>query len=220
MNDQSFAIERRTLHDELVDRLREMIVTGQLAPGAKIQEQALCDAFDVSRTPMREALRSLSAEGLIEHVPHRGATVKPITLQDLEDAFPVIATLEGLAGRMAAERITDDEIGEARQLQDDLERHCKAEELPGYFATNERIHRLIWRVAANPVLERMLRSLDGRVRQARCLVNLSRERWWEAVDEHREILGHLARRDGDAVEEALTRHIEHKLAALRKQYAG
>jgi len=210
------AIDRRTLHDALVDRLREMIVSGTLEPGAKIQEQPLCEMFAVSRTPMREALRSLSAEGLVTHVPHRGATVAPITLRDLEHAFPVIAMLEGLAARLAAESMSDADIAEARALQERLEAHHAAGDLPGYYATNEAIHRLIWRAAGNPVLTRMIESLDARIRQARCQANLARARWADAIGEHRRILDELARRDGDAVEATMRHHLENKLVALRR----
>jgi DNA-binding GntR family transcriptional regulator len=215
----SFAIERRTLHDELVDHLRDMIVHGDLAPGSKIDEQGLCERFGVSRTPVREALRSLSAEGLVNHQPRRGATVAPMTLSDLEEAFPIIGALEGLAGELACAKVTDAEIARARDLQKKMEWQFAGKDREGYFASNEEIHRMILGVAANPTLTKMLRSLDGRVRRARYIANLSADRWAQAVAEHEQILAALAARDGAAMRERLTAHLANKFAALRRRLA-
>lgn len=220
MRDGSDPIHRGTLHDELVDRLRDLIVEGALEPGAKVNEQALCDRFGVSRTPLREAVRSLATEGLVVLTPRRGASIAEITRQDIEEAFPIVGALEALAGELACQNITDAALARARQLQGTLEAQHGRGDLQGYSATNAEIHRLILSAAANPTLSRMLDSLDGRVRRARTLANMSDARWTAAVAEHREILAALEARDGAALGQALKRHIANKLTALCERLDG
>ncbi|MEL6283629.1 MAG: GntR family transcriptional regulator [Pseudomonadota bacterium] len=217
MMDGTDHIGRGTLHDELVDRLRDMIVEGDLAPGSKVNEQSLCERFAVSRTPLREALRSLAGEGLVVLRPRRGAAIAEVTRQDLEEAFPILGALEALAGELACQKITDAEIDRARALQARLVAHHRAEDLHGYSATNAEIHRLIMSVANNPTLARMLKSLDGRVRRARYLVNMSGARWAAAVAEHEEILAALEDRDSARLGAVLKLHIANKLASLCEQ---
>src|SRR5437867_7965481 len=109
-------ITRRSLHNELVERLRDMIGTGALTSGEKIQEMALCRRFGVSRTPLREALKVLASEGIVTLQPHRGATVASLSAPELEEVFPVMGALESLAGEIACRRITDQEIAEIAAL--------------------------------------------------------------------------------------------------------
>jgi DNA-binding GntR family transcriptional regulator len=133
-NDQP--IERRPLHHTLVERLRAMINAGELAAGERIPEQALCERFNVSRTPLREALRVLSADGYVELRPNRGAAVARLTLQDLEDVFPVMASLEALSGELACARITDAEIASITRLHEEMVSHHHAHNLSDYFRLN------------------------------------------------------------------------------------
>lgn len=103
-------IERRPLHEELADQLRRLIIEGDLRPGEKISEKLLCDQFAVSRTPLREALKILMTEGLVLLTPNRGASVTELTIDDLEELFPIIGALEALSGELACQSITDEEI--------------------------------------------------------------------------------------------------------------
>ncbi|MEL6318001.1 MAG: GntR family transcriptional regulator [Pseudomonadota bacterium] len=214
-HDLQAPIAVRTLHDELVDRLRSLIVDGTLAPGMKVNEQMLCDQFGVSRTPLREALRSLAGEGLIVQTPRRGAMVAPITRADLEEAFPIVGALEALAGELAAPNFTDADLIAADALQTRLEAAHADGDLAAHRAANEATHALILKVAANPTLERLIRGLDARVSRARRMANLSAERWGQAVTEHREILEAMRARDGAWLGAALKRHLANKLSALR-----
>lgn len=217
MKDVVDQIERPTLHDALVDRLRVMIIEAALAPGSKVNEQALCERFSVSRTPLREALRSLAVEGLVVITPRRGATIAPVTRADLEEAFPVVGALEALAGELACANVSDADIARAKELQAQLVSEHQAGDLHGYSTTNAAIHRLIVDAAANPTLKRLLRTVDGRVRRARYLANMSEIRWAAAVAEHEEILSALVARDGARLGAILRRHIANKLAALCEQ---
>lgn len=213
------SLRRPPLHDELAEQLRDLIIRGVLAPGSKVQEQVLCDQFGVSRTPLREALRSLGSEGLILHTPRRGTTISPVTLADLEEAFPILGALEGLAGELACQNISDAAIAEARDLQARMEREHAAGDREAYFRTNEDIHRLILAAADNPTLARMIHSLDGRVRRARYFANVSTDRWSQAVSEHAEMLVALEVRDATALRRLLTRHLANKFEAIARRLA-
>ncbi|MEO1293307.1 MAG: GntR family transcriptional regulator [Pseudomonadota bacterium] len=210
-------IERRTLHEELVERLRALIVDGRLAPGEKLNEQLISEQFAVSRTPLREAIRSLAAEGLVVLTPRRGATVAELTQADLEESFPVVGALEALAGELACAKITQPEVRRLRELQAQMEAQHRARDLAGYRATNDAIHELIMAAADNPTLSAMHQSLEARVRRARLLANMSDPRWAEAVAEHREILAAVEDRDAPRLSTILKRHLANKLQAIAAQ---
>lgn len=208
------SIARKSLHEELADILREMIVGCQLAPGDRINEKQLTEHFGVSRTPLREALKVLSNEGLIQLNVNRGAIVAPVTLSDLQEAFPVLAALEGLSGELACEKITDQELEAIRRSHTLMEKAYSDGDLDTYFKYNQDIHARIMDAADNPTLASHHRTLYGRVKRARYLANLSDERWKTAMKEHAEILSALEARDGMKLSAILRRHLAGKLAAL------
>ena len=209
-------IVRRALHAELVDRLRDMIHDGTLSPGAKVPERALCEHFGVSRTPLREALKVLAAEALIKLTPNRGASVAALTLADLEEVFPVMASLEALSGELACKRITDREIDHIRALHEEMVEHYRRRDLTPYFKLNQEIHGLMLKAAHNPTLEALHRSLSGRIVRARYLANMSATRWAQAVVEHGEILQALAARDAKRMSRLLREHVMHKFETVRQ----
>lgn len=212
----SAPIARASLHHELVDRLRDLIVEGELAPGARVSERLLCARFAVSRTPLREALKVLASEGLLELLPNRGATVARLTVADVEDMFPVMGALEALAGELACARITDPEIAEIRALHYQMALHHARGELPEYFRLNQGIHELILDGAHNPTLSRLYRSLAGRIRRARYLANMSKARWDRAAKEHEAILAALSARDGARLARILKQHLENKCETVKE----
>jgi len=207
-------IERRALHEDLADHLRRAIVHGELAPGERISEKALCEKFSVSRTPVREALKILSAEGLVRLNQNRGAAVTKLTRRDIEDAFPVMGALEALAGELAARKATDAQIERMRTLQTKLVSMFRKGDRKGYFRVNEEIHQLIMTAADNASLERLIRALSAQVRRARYHANLSRERWAAAVAEHEEILDAFSKRNGQRLSRLLKSHLANKRIAL------
>jgi len=208
-------LPRHTLHDLLVERLRAQIVEGALAPGEKVNEKALCEAFGVSRTPLREAMKVLAHEGLVALTPHRGAQIAHLTLADLEQAFPVIGALEALAGELACAQATDREIEEIAQLHGQMEKAWKKRDRAAYFHLNQEIHEAMARAARNPVLDQMRGMLSGRVARARYFANISTPRWDQAMKEHNEILAALKARDGERLGSVLKAHLAHKLQTLR-----
>lgn len=209
-------IIRRTLHDELLERLRQMIIAGDLNPGNKVPEKELCELFGVSRTPLREALKVLASEGLVTLTPNRGAMIADLTLEDLEEAFPVMGALEALSGEMACANITDAEIAEIKKLHKMMVAHYEARELKSYFRVNQEIHKLILAAARNQTLTSAYRGLEGRIREARYLANMSTSRWTRAVEEHEQMISALEARDGAALAAILKSHLANKFETVKE----
>ncbi len=208
------AIVRRSLHDELVERLQRLIIEGELTPGEKVPEKELCERYNVSRTPMREALKVLASEGLVTLTPNRGSSVTAVTVEDLEEVFPVMGALEALSGELACEKITAAEIAAIGKFHHEMIGHYKAQRLPEYFAANEAIHTAILKAARNETLAAQHRMLSARVRRARYLANMTRERWDKAVAEHEEILAAIQVRDGRQLGAILKQHLRNKLETV------
>jgi DNA-binding GntR family transcriptional regulator len=213
-NAEIMLIARLSLHDETVARLRSMITEGELLPGARIAERELCDRFGISRTPLREALKVLASEGLVELLPHRGARVTLLSAPELRDAFEVVAALEGLAGELACRRIDAAGLAAIEALHLEMGGHYRRRDLTAYFACNQAIHEAINRAAGNAQLSDLYALVSNRVRRARYLANHSPERWAQAMHEHDEILAALRRRDGPACHALLRAHLAHKLYSL------
>lgn len=211
----SALIPRRSLHEELLDRLRGLIVEGELEPAQKVPERELCQRYGVSRTPLREALKVLAAEGLVTLTPNRGATVAPITLAEMEEVFPVIGALEGLAGELACKAITDAELTSITATHARMLKAYAAHDLKSYFAANHAIHDAILAAARNATLAQTHRSLAGRVKRARYLANLTGGRWKQAVAEHERMLELLHARQGARLGRLLQAHLDHKLETVR-----
>lgn len=213
-------IARRSLHDELVERLRGMISSGALAPGEKIQEKVLCQQFGVSRTPLREALKVLASEGIVTLQPHRGATVASLSVPELEEVFPVMGALESLSGEIACRLITDQEIAKIASLHRNMVEHWRRRELQPYFKLNQAIHQAILEATHNETLISVYRGLAGRLLTARYVANMSEDRWREAVAEHEAILTALQARDGPGLAVILKSHLANKLATVRAWLTG
>ncbi|MCX7892701.1 MAG: GntR family transcriptional regulator [Burkholderiales bacterium] len=212
MND--LAATPRLLHEDATDRLRDMIVQGELAPGAKLNERVLCERLGVSRTPLREAMKRLAAEGLVELQPNRGAAVKALTLETLRETLQVMGALEALAGELACANASAAELAELRALTFQMRAHHARGDLPAYFRENQRIHLLIAECSGNATLAATYRTLNANVRRARYMANLTRERWDQAVREHDEILDALERRDAPRLTALLREHLGNKMVSV------
>ena len=201
------------------DVFGDQIVHGDLAPGSRVPERELCERFQVSRTPLREALKVLASEGLLELLPNRGAMVSRLTIADVEQMFPVMGALESLAGELAVHRIGEQGLAEIRALHYQMVLHHTRGELAPYFRLNQQIHERILEAADNPVLTNLYRGLAGRIRRARYQANMSAERWAQAVAEHEEILAALEARDGAALGAILKRHLRNKCETVKEALA-
>jgi DNA-binding GntR family transcriptional regulator len=204
----------RLLHESVVDRLRDMIVHGELEAGIKLNERVLCEALGASRTPLREALKVLASEGLVRLLPNRGAIVAPLERSRVKQIFEVMGALEALAGELACRNASDAEINEIRALHYQMLAHHARGELAGYFRCNQEIHARLMEASGNEPLADTYRGMNANVRRARYMANLSRERWDHAVSEHQEMLDALTRRDGAALQRILRDHLANKLVLV------
>lgn len=208
-------IARASLHEKITARLRDMIMEGELLPGARVPERVLCERFGISRTPLREALKVLASEGLLELHPNRGATVARLTVADVDEMFQVMGALEALSGELACARVTEEELVEIRALHYQMVLHHTRNELGPYFRLNQAIHEKILDAARNPTLAGIYRGLAGRIRRARYQANMSGPRWRQAVAEHAEMLAALTARDGPRLAAILRRHLENKCETVK-----
>ncbi len=188
-------IRRHSLHHVVVDRLRNMIVEGDLAPGARVDEGGLCEEFGISRTPLREALKVLASEGLVELRPNRGTRVLALTATEVKDLFETVAGIERLAAEVAAERMSESDLEWLAKRHDRLEALYEEGRRREYFRLNHEIHNAIVQLSGNEVLFNTHSNLMARVRRARFMAILSEERWSEAIAEHREIMAAFVARD-------------------------
>jgi DNA-binding GntR family transcriptional regulator len=214
MDGSNFPIARLTLPGAAADRLRTLIIEGELAPGARLNERELSERLGVSRTPLREAFRMLAADGLLIQLPNRGAQVVALSREDVRHAFEVMASLEGLSGELAAQRVTDDDVTGLRALQGEMEAAHARHDLPVYYRVNREIHDRINAIAGNPILTHTFRTLNTRLHALRFRSNLVAAKWDQAVDEHRCMIDALAARDGARLRDILVRHLKTKLQAV------
>lgn len=210
------AIARRSLHEELVERLRAMIVDGTLAPGIKVPEKSLCERFAVSRTPMREALKVLAADGLIYLEPNRGAWVTELTKSEVNEVFPVLGALDALSGELACRNISEEQIEQLKGHHAEMLKAYERRDLDAYFRFNQFIHNGILNAAGNDTLTAQCQALSARMQRARYLANISEARWAEAVAEHEEIIEALSSRKGKKLGAILKRHIRNKQLSILK----
>lgn len=204
------AIPREVLHQQVAVRLRQRIVEGQVAPGAKLNERTLSEQLQVSRTPLREAIKMLAAEGLVVLLPNRGAVVAQLSAQDVADTFEVIAGLEGQSGELAAARITEAELAEIRALHFEMLAAHTRRDLPTYYRLNALIHNQINAAARNPVLIQTYRTINARLQALRFRSNFDETKWGRAVEEHERMVEALAARDAAGLREVLVQHLAHK----------
>lgn len=203
-------ISRKSLHQELVDRLQLLIISNRLEPGAKVPERDLCEQFGVSRTPLREALKVLATDGLVRLEQNRGAWVTKITASEVNEVFPILGALEALSGELACRHISNGEIKNIRKLHDLLMKNYENRNLDAYFKTNQKIHRAILLAAKNSTLINYWQALTIRMQRARYLANMSDDRWAEAVDEHEKIMLFLEKRNGQKLAMTLIEHMKNK----------
>jgi DNA-binding GntR family transcriptional regulator len=204
-----------SLHREILSRLRDLIIEGHLKSGERIVERAICKTFGVSRTPIREALKVLASEGLVEFLPNRGACVRELSLNHMSELFDIVGGFDALAGRLACERITAAEFNKIERL------HCQMYvfyingDMPAYFRCNQLIHQRIVAAARNTALSSASANVAGRILRIRYSANLAHNcnRWREAIEEHETMIDSLRRRDSVELSDILFRHSRNNRAA-------
>ena len=204
-----------SLHDEVAAQLRDRIFAGELMPGSFLDEASLAAQLRISRTPLREALKVLTAEGLVRHEPRRGCFVNEVTEQDLDDIFPVLALLEGRCAFEAALNATDADLQALEALHDKLNRHARARRINEYYAANFVIHEAIITLANNRWLEQVIGDLRKIVKLARLQQLHAPGRLDQSLAEHLSVFAALKARDPDGAEAAMRSHLTRQREALR-----
>jgi DNA-binding GntR family transcriptional regulator len=205
-----------SLHDEVAAKLRDRIFDGVLAPGSFIDELGLCGEWAISRTPLREALKVLAAEGLVRHEPRRGCFVNQITERDLDEIFPVIALLEGRCAFEAASNATDADLVTLEQMHDRLNRCAKARRINDYYQANFAIHEAIITLANNRWLAQVIGDLRKIVKLARLQQLHAPGRLDQSLSEHMAVFAALKARDAAGAEAAMRTHLTRQRVALRE----
>ena len=203
-------ITRVALHDQVVARLRTLLIEGHIAPGAKLNERELSALLRVSRTPLREAIKLLASEGMVDLLPNRGAVAVKLTETDILNTFEVLAELEAMAGELAAQRMTADELAEVRAMHFEMLASFTRHDLSNYYRLNAQIHAAINRAARNPVLTSTYRSINARVQSLRFRTNQNEAKWKRAMQEHEVMIQALQARDGAAMRKVLVAHLLNK----------
>lgn len=205
-----------SLHDEVAAQLRERIFAGVLTPGSFVDELALCAEMAISRTPLREALKVLTAEGLLTYQPRRGCFVSEITERDLDEIFPVIALLEGRCAFEAANNASDADLAALEQLHDRLDRHARARRINDYYEVNFAIHEAIITLADNRWLTQVIGDLRKLVKLARLQQLHAPGRLEQSLAEHMAVFAALKARDAEGAEAAMRTHLTRQRVALRE----
>jgi DNA-binding GntR family transcriptional regulator len=207
-------LSRISLRDQAVHALRTMIVSGAMAGGERINEAELAATLGISRGPLREAIQRVGAEGLIEFRRNRGAFVREIALEDIEDMYEARVIIEGMAARRAARWASEDQIAELSRQIDEVDTFLRLNPGTAYPADSD-FHLRILELAHNSYLERAGNDLHVQLRIARLRSGSSPARAREALDEHRAVLSNIAARSEVAAGEAMARHLRCSLARLQ-----
>ncbi|AWN41228.1 GntR family transcriptional regulator [Methylobacterium durans] len=216
--DPGLGISRRYLHDEVADRMRELIQSGEMEPRARINEGELTERFGISRTPLREAIKILATEGLLELLPNRGARVASISQGEIEEMVEVIAGLEATAAELACRRITDEEVAAIEVEHAAMVAAWKAADEAEYFRINRSIHEAIMQASRNVTLSGIYMSLSGRIQRSRYKAHQTAEQWERAVREHEQMVNLLHARDGAGLSPLMREHIRGKKQVIAASY--
>ena len=212
-------IQAGYLAQEAAKRIREMIRKGALKKGDRILEAPMCQAMGVSRTPLREALRILSSEGLIELIPNRGAYVAQPSIKDIGEMFYVMSILEGTCARVCVEKMDDEGLRRLDDLYRKLEQHCQAEDREKYMAVNHSFHSLVQELAGNSVLSEVIDALRQKILLYRYRQIYQPNRLKESMQEHRLLQRAFRERDPEAAERFMQEHLTRQFNALKSVYS-
>ena len=209
-------IEKKTLHEEIANNLRELIMSGELQEGDKIKEDELCSSMGISKTPLREALRVLSVEGLIKLVPNRGSFVSTPTFEEIREMFDVMSVLEGICARAAAEKMSAKDLAALEKLHDRLENNFKRRAQREYIRINNQFHSFVQELAGNRTLNQIVNGLRQKILLYRYQSLNLPERFEQSIQEHRDLIEAFRKKDPKKVETLMRRHLKKQCDALEK----
>jgi len=203
----SIAITNRSLHDQVATRVRDLIIDGTLEPGSRIDEAQLIEDLGVSRTPFREALRTLAAEGLVIVRPSKGSIVRKLTPEDVFSMLEVLGQLERLAGELACVRASDEEIEGLVMLHERMMSYYGKRNRMPYYKLNQEFHSRLAELSKNETLKEMQSNIQARLKRIRYIGSQKPDSWEGAVADHEEMVLALNDRDGERLGEAMASHL-------------
>jgi DNA-binding GntR family transcriptional regulator len=202
--------EGATLPASVAQHLRALITEGALAPGTRLNERALGERLGVSRTPLREALRLLAADGLVRLQPNRGAQVVMLSQSDVRESFEVMSGLEAQSGELACRNVCVEDIAEIKALTFEMLACHARRDLPTYYRINHAIHERINRAAGNRLLTEVYDRINRRIQNLRFRSNFDQEKWNRAAHDHAMMVDALEARDGARLAAILRAHLVQK----------
>ncbi len=206
-----------SLHSRVYNQIRNDILNGVYEPGESLIETKLSEEMGVSRTPVREALRQLELEGLVQSVPNKGVTVMGVSEQDIQDIYTIRMLIEGLAARWAAEKITPAELEELKEAVDLEEFYTKKSDYGHLLQFDTRFHDIIFRASKSMPLMHTLSTFHHYVQKARKMSMSSPRRAEEVLKEHKAILQAIIERDAEKAERLTTEHVRNASSNLLKK---
>ena len=209
-------IEKKTLHEEIANNLRELIMSGGLQEGDKIKEDELCSSMGISKTPLREALRVLSVEGLIKLVPNRGSFVSTPTFEEIREMFDVMSVLEGICARAAAKKMSAKDLATLEKLHNKLEKNFKRRAQREYIRINNQFHSFVQELAGNRTLNQIVNGLRQKILLYRYQSLNLPERFEQSIQEHRDLIEAFRKKDLKKAETLMRRHLKNQCDALEK----
>lgn len=213
--ESSIAITNRSLHDQVVSRLRDLIIEGRLEPGSRIDEAQLIEELGVSRTPFREALRTLAAEGLVIVRPSKGSIVRKLTPEDVFSMLEVLGHLEKLGGELACQRATEDEIAGLVKLHEGMMTCYRKRDRMPYYRMNQEFHSRLAELSKNQTLCELQANLQAKLKRIRYIGNQKPDDWDAAVAEHEQMVEALKQRDGTRLGEVMSAHLAKTWGRVR-----
>ena len=207
-------LSRATYHVQVADRLRNMIMTGKLVEGDKINENELCETMGISKTPLREALRVLSGEGLIRLVANRGAFVAKPTFEEIAEMFDVMSLLEAFCARAACRKMTARDFTRLEKLHAKLETAFEKRDQEEYIRFNNQYHALVQEIAGNRTLNQIVTGLRKKILLYRFQSLNLPTRFEHSIREHRELLEAFRQREAATAETLMREHLQNQSTAL------
>lgn len=212
---------RLTARDVVARELRRQIVHGELQPGEKLSPVDLAEGFNVSQTPAREALQLLASEGMVRNDPYRGARVSELTVEEYEELFLMRTGLEGLAARLGAERVSDEDVTRMEELFAEMEKAAEAGDIDRFYECDRRFHLTHYAATERESLVRRIMNLrissERYVRRAYVMPNVSMK---DTLETHRELLEAVRARDGERCERVLTADLRRTLETFAEQFGA
>jgi len=197
------------------EKVREAIIDGKLSPGEKLSEENLAASLGAGHVALREALRTLEAQGYVTFLPNNEVAVSKPTREEIEDYYSIASVLEGLAARLAVDKAQPEEIARLRELHQLLKTACQKRDLPGYFEANSSFHRFIAEIAGNARLYRLIDQLRQEIRKTRILSLRLPQRLDYSMREHDQIMDAFLKKNPQLAESTMVRHLNNQMETLR-----